>query len=826
MKKTARFCVRTALALLLLAGLVGVGPRPAVHAFDQTVTNTHDAGPGSLRQAIVDVNPGGSITFDLDAYPATITLLTGELTINKSMVITGPGVDQLTISGDDKSGVLNVAGGKVIISALTIANGLVTGFQARGGGIFNHGNLVMAQAVITTSKAQSQGGLLNDEAAGGGIYNDNLLTLQSCTVSNNVAAGGDSSAALPSGSGGRGGGIYNTGTLTVTDVVLEDNTAQGGAGVNPGDDGSLGGGGALFNGEGSVATVASSIVSHNQALGGDGLRNGGSGEGGAILNEGTLTILGSALEDNLAQGGHGEVGMGGSAQGGGLKGEFATAIRDSSLSGNSAQAGDSTSSSGGDASGGGVADWHGLYIRRSTLRNNTVLGGDGLSTTDGRSYGGGLYIAGSNLDTQLVNSTFSSNEAQAWANSAPSVGLGGGLFVRANAVVRISFCTIADNAADDRGGGLMSDTAVDNTGPRIKNTIIADNTAPTGPDIYQRVQSRGYNLIGDTTDGILDEIGGGNIPTGNRTNEDALLGPLRDNGGLPTPTAEAPWTHALRAGSPAIDGGNPTDILGFTVKVDGRSFDRPYPLPGEHDMGAFERSAANLEVDKEASPSEVEPGGTVTYTLTLTNTGQEVALDVVLSDVLPISLTVTAVVNEGLAITDTGASPPYVWQVGDLRSYQVGSLTLTAVLSTGLPAGLVLGNTAVLTTTTPDLDPADNESQAEVTVLNVPPVAAGETYTVSPGSVLGVPVPGVLANDTDLNGDALSAIEVTGPTSGTLALEADGSFAYTPTAGFVGVDAFTYIAHDGAADSNPATVTLTVETLVVYVHLPLVLRDQ
>jgi hypothetical protein len=69
---------------------------------------------------------------------------------------------------------------------------------------------------------------------------------------------------------------------------------------------------------------------------------------------------------------------------------------------------------------------------------------------------------------------------------------------------------------------------------------------------------------------------------------------------------------------------------------------------------------------------------------------------------------------------------------------------------------------------------------------------------------------GVLANDTDADGDALTAILVSPPQQGTLQLASDGSFVYSPSAGFVGEDSFTYRATDGLAASNVAAVTITV----------------
>ena len=94
--------------------------------------------------------------------------------------------------------------------------------------------------------------------------------------------------------------------------------------------------------------------------------------------------------------------------------------------------------------------------------------------------------------------------------------------------------------------------------------------------------------------------------------------------------------------------------------------------------------------------------------------------------------------------------------------------------------------------------------------VNTPPVAVDDAYSTVHDTVLNVAAPGVLANDTDADGDPLIAILQTGPTNGLLTLNSDGSFDYTPNAGFVGSDSFTYVANDGVDDSNVATVTINV----------------
>ena len=83
--------------------------------------------------------------------------------------------------------------------------------------------------------------------------------------------------------------------------------------------------------------------------------------------------------------------------------------------------------------------------------------------------------------------------------------------------------------------------------------------------------------------------------------------------------------------------------------------------------------------------------------------------------------------------------------------------------------------------------------------MNDAPVAVNDSYTTDEDTPLTWPAPGVLGNDTDVDGDPLTAVLVTGPTHGTLTLNADGSFTYTPAANYNGTDSFTYRANDGTA---------------------------
>jgi VCBS repeat-containing protein len=97
-----------------------------------------------------------------------------------------------------------------------------------------------------------------------------------------------------------------------------------------------------------------------------------------------------------------------------------------------------------------------------------------------------------------------------------------------------------------------------------------------------------------------------------------------------------------------------------------------------------------------------------------------------------------------------------------------------------------------------------------VSAVNDAPVAVGESLTTNEDVPLTVVGAGVLTNDTDAENNPLTAVLVSGTSHGTLTLNANGSFVYTPAANFNGTDSFTYKANDGTADSNVATVTITV----------------
>ncbi|WP_345375540.1 Ig-like domain-containing protein [Frondihabitans cladoniiphilus] len=158
--------------------------------------------------------------------------------------------------------------------------------------------------------------------------------------------------------------------------------------------------------------------------------------------------------------------------------------------------------------------------------------------------------------------------------------------------------------------------------------------------------------------------------------------------------------------------------------------------------------------------------------------------------------------DKGTGLTVTGVS-----------SASTGTVTLSGTTITFTPAAGFSGNATFVYTVT---DSSGQPASATATVP-VNPGAVNDTATATSGQALTVATPGVLAND---NGTGLSATVVTGPTHGTLTLNTNGSYVYTPASTFSGTDTFTYKATDSAGRSTTATDTITVLPLAVSDALP------
>jgi len=240
-------------------------------------------------------------------------------------------------------------------------------------------------------------------------------------------------------------------------------------------------------------------------------------------------------------------------------------------------------------SGGGIYSMGILNILRSTIRSNVAQSGggvfvDGPATiqdsifySNGAGNGGGILVT-AGLSTVVVNSTISLN----YANNN-----GGGILSYHNTLLYNT--SVVGNDADhdrDENGGIGGGVYISPEAEfKVYNTLIAGNTLVDSPiynDCNGTLAAFGWNLLGESESCVIAGDGAASVGFISLN----TIGPLQDNGG---PT----WTHALLAGSEAIDTTLDTvgcvDEAGATLTTDQRGARRP--AGARCDVGAFEYGA-------------------------------------------------------------------------------------------------------------------------------------------------------------------------------------------------------------------------------------------
>jgi len=320
-------------ALATLGASLAGGQTAAAATFP--VSNLNDSGPGSLRQAILDANTAAGadvVTFQV-GLTGTITLTTGQLYIQDSVDIQGPGAADLTVSGNNSSRVFYLYQASAVldvtISGLTIA----AGNAVAGAGVIDVGeSLLLEEAILSGNTASFGGGLM--VVSSGDPFN---VTIRDSSVTGNAAAYDGGGIVLYLGEGGAGamvlvqgsvisgngagevaGGIAIpalSGTVTIETSTISGNDAVG-----------LGGG--IYMGyldDGGALTVRDTTISGNTAATGGGIA--------ALYTVGSLVIENTTISGNQAL--DSEAGAGGGVYLGYLYGGDAT-IRHSTIAGNSA----------------------------------------------------------------------------------------------------------------------------------------------------------------------------------------------------------------------------------------------------------------------------------------------------------------------------------------------------------------------------------------------------------------------------------------------------------------------------------------------------------
>ncbi len=335
-------------------------PRDAP-AVDVVTTNA-DSGAGSLRGTIAAAAPGDTITFASNV--TAITLTTGQITIDKSLTITGPGAGALSISGNNSSRIFTLmANGSptVSISGLTLTGGNTAG---AGGAINNvNANLNLVNSVVTGNTSA---------VSGGGIYNISAgqVYINGTTISNNMATGRG------------GGGLYSdAGFVTIKNSMITGNVVAGGS--------SDGGGGLVSRGS-SALNMQNSTISGNNVpakLWGGGLY---------LAGTGTTLIQNSTISGNQS-------GYGGGAE---VYAASSVSFQNCTIASNTAV-------------GKGYGGGGGLYCNTSTLllQNCTIANN---TATVGSATGGGIKTSGNTVTLQ--NTLVADNTDSTGANDITRLG--------------------------------------------------------------------------------------------------------------------------------------------------------------------------------------------------------------------------------------------------------------------------------------------------------------------------------------------------------------------------------------------------------------------
>jgi predicted outer membrane repeat protein len=428
------------------------------------------------------------------------------------------------------------------------------------------------------------------------------------------------------------------------------------------------------------------------------------GNGGGILNrDENLTILNSVLSDNSA------------ARGGGLENQTGTlTVRNSIITGNSAN-----------YDGGGLSDsgGYGSVVQNSVISDNSANHGGGVrasggiltvenSTISGNSAtteGGGIYADAGTLT--LESSTISGNSATK----------GAGLYNYSSLQVRNS--TITGNVASSSGGGLYNyfeQVAV------LQNSLIVGNSAPTGGEIFNRgqVNADSYNLFGHS--GLSNARAFRNFAPGSTditttsdgTQPTALTSildtTLADNGG-------STLTHALLAGSPAVNAGDPTAVAGENEVPEFDQRGDPFVRQvGPIDIGAFEVQSLSLVVDTTVDESDgVYSAGDLSLreavflanfdadASTITFDGSLSGGTMTLTDgeiAITEALTIAGLGADRLTISGGGASRIFTIESG--VTAEMSGLTLTGGSSSGHAGAIYNNGTLAVTDSTLDSNSA------------------------------------------------------------------------------------------------------------------------
>ena len=508
-------------ALLAAASSLTPGLRAATH----TVTNTHDNGPGSLRDAIAGSSRGDEIVFDPALAGQPVILTTGELLIDNDLTINGLGQQQTILDGNGASRIFRITErASVALSDLMVRNGwpkeCLADHRTRseGGGIYNAGFLELNRSMVTQNLVDHRHSHCDDyydspeSIRGGGVYNKGTLVLNRSAVDANAGGGVYS----------YGGGLYNTGVTMIADSSVSGNSGEWDRYEG------LQGAGIYNESSGTVTLLRCSINSNTPAK--------------AIENAGNLTVTDSTIAGN------------GHWRGGGILNSGLATLTETAIVSNWSGVGSDV---------GGISNWGTMTLERSIVGGNSG------------EYGGGIANRGV---LRLINDTVSTNEGY-W--------LAGGLSNTGSATVVGT--TITGNRTGHTFAGFFSNNVggIKNTIIAGNQDFNDPANADCGGSVTSLGHNllgltHGCDGVVDGVNGDITGVDWTRVVENSSSPYGGLHVNLADNGG-PTPTV------ALLPGSPAIDAipeSSCLDADGKPLLTDQRGVARPQGPAC--DIGAFE----------------------------------------------------------------------------------------------------------------------------------------------------------------------------------------------------------------------------------------------
>jgi hypothetical protein len=443
MKSTPHFLFRTKffrrLGLLLFALCGALLCRmPLAAQCNYTVNTLADSGAGSLRAGLADP----AVTDICFGVAGTITLssalqITGPITITGSLGVIISGNSQFQIFDVNPSAPTD----GVIITGLTLTNG----FAGSGGAIWVQQGAVSLSGVTITR---------NSAGSGGGVYNQGTLTLSQCAITNNTAINGtgggientsgasltlqDSAVTGNVDSASPGGGVDNGGTLTITGGTFSGNQATQGGAINNN------------SYYASIYDSAGTLFGSNTA----------SLDGGAIYNQGYLSLIQALFAGNAAQSSVGDY----ISCGGAICNLDTANINESTFTTNTTS-----------GNGGAIENCTAGYL---DLEDDTIVG-NAASVS-----GSGLDIASTSIPT-INNTIIAENMAILGAANSDCNGC-----VAANGVANLIAVTVNLGPLAVNGGPTQTIMPLPG-GPAIN----AGNPQPPGTEGFDSTDQRGFSRL-------------------------------------------------------------------------------------------------------------------------------------------------------------------------------------------------------------------------------------------------------------------------------------------------------------------------------------------